>query len=207
MRKPTRIGGIFSRKRIREIALQQNKGGKVDAPHQGVEPDAKPQAHQHGGQQGVDDGGKHAVAVPAQKDIDIAVDKLGDGDVEAVKKVGHRPRLKGVVKVFGKPQPEKAAQPARHIAVAGQGIVQPEGGRDNQNPHRQHRTRGVFHLLNRLLDRQVPLCQNHQLGKNRRCTAASPCLRVSMPISACCHCFFKSEYCTTGPAGSLPKRW
>ena len=69
------------------------------------------------------------------------------------------------MKVFGKPQPEKAAQPARHIAVAGQGIVQPEGGRDNQNPHRQHRTRGVFHLLNRLLDRQVPLCQNHQLGK------------------------------------------
>ena len=68
------------------------------------------------------------------------------------------------MEVFREVHPQQVCQPPRHVAVAGQGVVERKGGDDDEHPGGQHRLGGVGQLFDGLLHRRVALRQNDQLG-------------------------------------------
>ena len=88
------------------------------SPHHKVERCAVPQSTQEHGNKEVEILAEPALAVTAQRDVEVVAQPCAQGDVPPVPEVGNRHRLVGVVEVDVKPESHEQCQAYRHVAVA-----------------------------------------------------------------------------------------
>ena len=106
---------------------------------------------------------RRALAVAAERNVDIFAEPCSERDVPPAPEVGHASRHIRIVEVFQKLKAEHFAHAYRHIGVAREVEINLEHKRKSAQPRRKHRR--VFHDLDRVPQRADIVCQKHFFAK------------------------------------------